>query len=94
MGFYDNVQCKRQGNDKDEFPQPTQKAEVPGRKVMLCIISAEYYSFWVFKSQSKTQCRLMLSKAAMCAWKSKKNTFHSSIGETQCAFSWQCKATF
>ena len=31
-----------------------------------------YYSFWVFTLQSDTQCRLIHSIAATCAWKSKK----------------------
>ena len=31
-----------------------------------------YYSSWVFKLQSDTQCSLTLSTAAMCSWKSKK----------------------
>ena len=33
--------------DKDEFPQPTPKVELHGRKVMLCgwVESLQYYSF-------------------------------------------------
>ena len=35
--FYDNVQHKEQWIDKDESQQPTPKAELHGRKIMLCV---------------------------------------------------------
>ena len=46
----------------------------------VCIVrSPQYYSFSVFKPQSNTQCRLILSVAATCA---RENAMPSSIGET------------
>ena len=35
--FYDNVQCKRQWIDDDKSPLATPKAELFGRKIMLCV---------------------------------------------------------
>ena len=34
---YDNVACKRQWVDKDKSSQPDPKAELHGRKIMLCV---------------------------------------------------------
>ena len=70
-----NVLCKRQWIDKDEFPQPTSKPELHERKLILCVWWDQCLInnlFWVFKMQSDTQSKLILSIAIVYAWKSKK----------------------
>ena len=75
--------AKRQWIDEDESLRPTSKVELHGRKVMYMVGPQRYYSFWVFKLQSDTHCRLIIiSTAAMCSWKSSENASYSSIGET------------
>ena len=40
---------------------------------LACMVgSMWYYLVWVFKPHIDTQCRLILSTAATCTWKSKK----------------------
>ena len=56
--FYDHVQWIRQWIDKDKSSQSIPTVQLQGRKVMLRIW---YFSFWVFKSQSDTQCRYTLN---------------------------------
>ena len=69
--FYDDVQHKKQWVDKDEFSQPTPKVELHGKNHAVCLLgSLRYYSVWVFKPQSVTQCWLIRSVAATCVWKS------------------------
>ena len=46
-----------------------------------------YYSFWVFKLQSDTQCRLIHLTAAKCAWKFKKTPCTCQL-EKQCPSAW------
>ena len=47
-----------------------------------CMVwSLWYYSFCIFKQQSDIQCRLMLSKAATCAWKSMKMPCPPQLGK-------------
>ena len=69
--FYDNVQCKKQWIDKNIYPQTTPKAELHRIKVML-VGSLQYYSFWVFKLQSDTQCKLIFLTDATSTRKSPK----------------------
>ena len=48
------------------------------KRYAVCMVgSAWYYFFWVFKPQSDIECKL--SKAAMCAWKSKKKKTHFEL---------------
>ena len=78
--FYDNGQCKRhswQGRISVCYP----KGRTWWRKVYAAdmVESQQYFSFCVFKPLSETQCRLILSTAVICAWKSSKNASHSTV---------------